>query len=105
VRRIHADGDKIGNHTMHHFDLRTLPDEQVCSELNQANQVLTNLTGVTTRPYYRPPYGSRDDRVRGLVAQLGYRTVYWTVNTLDWQPSATPDSITKIVVDHRASAS
>lgn len=100
VRRIHADGHEIGNHTMHHLDLRTLPDEQVCSELNQANQVISNLTGVTTRPYYRPPYGSRDARVRDLAAQLGYRTVYWTVDTLDWQPSATPDSITRIVMDH-----
>jgi delta-lactam-biosynthetic de-N-acetylase len=99
VRRIHNDGHEIGNHTMHHPDLRTLPDEQVCSELNQAEQVISNLTGVTTRPYYRPPYGSRDERVRGLSAQLGYRTVYWTVDTLDWQTTATPDSITKIVMD------
>ncbi len=62
--------------------------------------MISNLTGVTTRPYYRPPYGSRDDRVRRLAAQLGYRTVYWTVDTLDWQSSATPDSITKVVMDH-----
>ena len=102
VRRIHADGHEIGNHTMHHPDLKTLSDEQVCSELNQANQVISTLTGVTTRPYYRPPYGSRDDRVRGLAAHLGYRTVYWTVDTLDWQTTATPDSITKIVMDHLA---
>lgn len=100
VRRIHNDGHEIGNHTMRHLDLRTLPDEQVCSELNQANQAISNLTGVTTLPYYRPPYGSRDTRVRNLAAQLGYRTVYWTVDTLDWQPTASLDSITKIVMDH-----
>ncbi len=100
VHRIHNDGHEIGNHTMHHVDLRTLSDEQVCSELNQADQVISNLTGVTTLPYYRPPYGSRDTRVRNLAAQLGYRTIYWTVDTLDWQPAATPDSITKIVMDH-----
>jgi peptidoglycan/xylan/chitin deacetylase (PgdA/CDA1 family) len=100
VRRIHGDGHEIGNHTMHHPDLKTLPNEQVCNELNQAEQVISTLTGVTTRPYYRPPYGSRDGRVRGLAAHLGYRTVYWTVDTLDWQTTATPDSITKIVMDH-----
>lgn len=100
MRRIHAEGHEIGNHTMHHLDLVTLPDEQVCSELNRANQVLSNLTGVTTRPDFRPPYGSRDDRVRSLAAHLGYRTVYWTVDTLDWQTTATPESITKIVIDH-----
>jgi delta-lactam-biosynthetic de-N-acetylase len=100
VRRIHNEGHEIGDHTMHHPDLRTLPDQEVCTELTQAEQVISSLTGVTTRPYYRPPYGGRDDRVRGLAAQVGYRTVYWTIDTLDWQTNATPESITKIVMDH-----
>jgi peptidoglycan/xylan/chitin deacetylase (PgdA/CDA1 family) len=100
VRRIHNERHEIGNHTMHHPDLRTLPDQGVCTELNQAEQVISSLTKVTARPYYRPPYGGRDNRVRGLAAQIGYRTVYWTVDTLDWQTTATPDSITKIVMDH-----
>ena len=98
VRRIHNEGHEIGNHTMHHPDLRALPDQSVCTELNQADQVLSSLTGVTTRPYYRPPYGGRDGRVRGLAAQIGYCTVYWTIDTLDWQTNATPDSITRIVM-------
>lgn len=85
---------------MYHLDLRKLSDTQVCSELHQENQVIANLTSVTTRPYFRPPYGSRDDRVHRLAAQLGYRTVYWTVDTLDWQSSATSESITRIVMNH-----
>lgn len=100
VRRISNEGHEIGNHTMHHPDLRTLPDQGVCAELNQAEQVISSLTGGTTRPYYRPPYGGRDDRVRNLAAQIGYRTVYWTIDTLDWQTTATPAEITKIVMDN-----
>lgn len=100
VRRISNEGHEIGNHTMHHPDLRALPDQGVCAELNQAEQVISSLTGITTRPYYRPPYGGRDDRVRNLAAQIGYRTVYWTIDTLDWQTNATTASITKIVLDH-----
>jgi peptidoglycan/xylan/chitin deacetylase (PgdA/CDA1 family) len=100
VRLIHNDGHEIGNHTMHHIDLRTLSNVEVCNELNQAERVLSGITGVTTRPYYRPPYGGRDSRVRSLGANLGYRTVYWTIDTLDWQTTATPDSITKRVMDN-----
>jgi peptidoglycan/xylan/chitin deacetylase (PgdA/CDA1 family) len=83
---------------MHHRDLRTLSDQEVCTELSQADQVISSLIGVTTRPYYRPPYGGRDKRVQTLAAQIGYRTVYWTIDTLDWQTTATPDSITKNVM-------
>jgi peptidoglycan/xylan/chitin deacetylase (PgdA/CDA1 family) len=100
VRRIHNQGHEIGNHTMHHPDLRTLPDQEVCTELNQAEQVISSLTGITTRPYYRPPYGGREGRVRSLAAQIGYRTVYWAIDTLDWQTAATPAEITKIVTDN-----
>ncbi len=102
VRRIHSGGHEIGSHTMHHPDLRTLPDQAVCTELSQAEDVIFSLTGATTRPYYRPPYGGRDNRIRALAAQIGYRTVYWTIDTLDWQTTATPDSITKIVMAHIA---
>jgi peptidoglycan/xylan/chitin deacetylase (PgdA/CDA1 family) len=98
VRRIHNDAHEIGNHTMHHPDLRSLSDQGLCIELNQAEQVISSLTGVTTRPYLRPPYGGRDNRVRTLAAQIGYQTVYWTIDTLDWQTTATHDSIRKIVM-------
>lgn len=100
VRRIHNDGHEIGNHTMHHPDLATLSNDQICTELNQADQVISALTGLSTRPYYRPPYGSRDDRVRGTAAHIGYRTVYWTIDTIDWRSDATPDSITQKVMNN-----
>lgn len=100
VRRIHNNGHEIGNHSMHHPDLRSLPDQGVCTQLSEADQVIATLTGVTTRPYFRPPYGARDDRVRTLAAQIGYRTVFWTIDTLDWQPKATPDSIVENVMGH-----
>lgn len=38
--------------------------------------------------------------MRTLAAQIGYQTVYWTIDSLDWQTTATHDSITKIVIDN-----
>lgn len=35
-----------------------------------------------------------------MAAQIGYRSVYWTIDTLNWQTTATPDSITKTVMAH-----
>src|SRR6516165_12459742 len=64
VRRIHSDGHEIGNHTMHHPDLQTLSDQGVCTELSQAEDVISCLPGEPTRPSSRPPYGGRDNRIR-----------------------------------------
>jgi peptidoglycan/xylan/chitin deacetylase (PgdA/CDA1 family) len=96
--RIHTDGHEIGNHTMTHPDLTTLPDAQVCQELTQAEQVISGIIGQTTRPYFRPPYGARTAHVRTLAANLGYRTVYWTIDTIDWREDATPALITERVM-------
>jgi peptidoglycan/xylan/chitin deacetylase (PgdA/CDA1 family) len=100
VQRIHAEGHEIGNHTMNHLDLTTLPDARVCQELNQAEQVISGITGQTTRPYFRPPNGARNAHVRALAANLGYRTVYWTIDTIDWREDATPESITERVMNN-----
>lgn len=58
-----------------------------------AEVVISAMTGHTTRPYYRPPYGARNAHVRELTAHLGYRTIHWTIDTLDWKTDATPQKI------------
>jgi peptidoglycan/xylan/chitin deacetylase (PgdA/CDA1 family) len=45
VRQVWNDGHEIGNHTMHHLDLTTLSDEQICNEFNQADAVISGITG------------------------------------------------------------
>jgi peptidoglycan/xylan/chitin deacetylase (PgdA/CDA1 family) len=100
TKNVGAGGYLIGNHTMTHPSLTTIPNIDICRQLNQANQTITALTGrSTTRPYYRPPYGARDQRVWDVTASIGYRSVYWTLDTLDWQSTSTPDSIIKRIQD------
>ena len=103
--RVHTDGHEIGNHTMTHPDLTTLPDAQVCQELTGADQAIASITGQTTRPYFRPPYGARNAQVRSLAANLGYRAVYWTIDTIDWRADATPELITERVMNNLSNGS
>lgn len=86
VRQIQADGHEIGNHTYDHPDLISPPrsDAFICSELVNANSAIANVTGRTTRPYFRPPYGNNNYQVRALAARLGYRTIYWSIDPADW---------------------
>lgn len=93
VRHVADGGYEIGNHTVTHPDLTTLADTAVCNELTQAEKIISGIAGRTTRPYFRPPFGARNQHVRQLAANLGYRTVYWTIDTLDWQTQSTPASI------------
>ena len=52
-----------------------------------------HLSGRSTRPYWRPPYGDIDERARSDAAAAGYTiTVMWDVDTLGWN-HASADAI------------
>jgi peptidoglycan/xylan/chitin deacetylase (PgdA/CDA1 family) len=55
----------------------------------RAEVFLTELT--SPRPLWRAPYGARDGRVLKIAANLGYRSIYWTIDSLDSvDPPKTP---------------
>lgn len=104
VRRILAEGHDLGNHTLDHADLARPPriDTFVCSELIQAEQTIIAAGGHTSRPLFRPPFGSYSDQVRVLAARLGYRTVYWSIDPRDWESTATTQDIISRVLNSPA---
>ncbi|MEI6915331.1 MAG: polysaccharide deacetylase family protein [Armatimonadota bacterium] len=78
VRAIVAEGHELGNHTMNHPDLRFSGNQRVVQELQNAENEIKRISGVSTHPYFRPPYGARNTRVIKIAASAGYDCVYWT---------------------------
>jgi peptidoglycan/xylan/chitin deacetylase (PgdA/CDA1 family) len=83
ARQIVADGHEIANHSFSHPDFTTLSDAEILAELRTTEQAMQEVTGVTTKPYFRPPYGAYDARVLNLVIAEGYLPIYWTLDSLD----------------------
>lgn len=83
VKEIVADGHEIGNHTYSHPDLRKLSDEAITQQLNQTEDIIMRLTGRSTKPYFRPPFGGRDKHVLSVAGAEGYTSVYWALDSLD----------------------
>ncbi len=101
VRRIRDNGHDIGNHTMDHPNLISPPrtDGFICSELVQANNIISGVSGRTTRPFFRPPGGNFNTQVRTLAARLGYRTIYWSIDPRDWDATTTTTDIVNRVLN------
>jgi peptidoglycan/xylan/chitin deacetylase (PgdA/CDA1 family) len=85
VREIAGAGHAIGNHTATHPHLTTLTDAQVRAQLADAEARLSALTGRTTRPLFRFPFGDVDARTLQLVNADGWCAYRWTVDTLGWK--------------------
>lgn len=84
-------GHEVGNHTWNHLDLTKQSDDIVREEITRAEDLLTEISGQTPRPRWRAPFGARDERVLRIAANLGYRSIYWTIDSLDSvEPRKTP---------------
>ncbi len=83
VRRAAAADFPIYNHSWGHPYFTRIDDAAIRKELERADALITEITGRTTRPYWRPPYGDRNGRVLRAAAALGFRSVYWTLDSLD----------------------
>jgi peptidoglycan/xylan/chitin deacetylase (PgdA/CDA1 family) len=117
----HPELFELGNHTVHHCNLRdgggglACPDDRpsaafVTAELQDAEAIITGLGGPSTVPYWRPPYGAVDMAVREVVADAGYPvTVMWSTDTIDWRkvvkggPTAA-QTAAKVIAERRAGA-
>ncbi len=89
ARQIKAEGHELGNHSLTHPNMSQFSRERIASELQQTEAVFERVLGEKPVPWFRFPFGAQNRRVENLVAELGYQSVYWDIDTLDWkEPSA-----------------
>jgi peptidoglycan/xylan/chitin deacetylase (PgdA/CDA1 family) len=100
TRQIASAGHEIFNHTYSHPDLATVSDDTIAAELQREENINLSLTGKSTKPYFRPPYGSRNAHILDVAWAQGYRSVYWTVDALDWQTTATDSFVYNRVISN-----
>lgn len=95
AKRIVDEGHLIGNHTYNHFDLATLSDEEVMTQIDWTQESIVDATGVKP-DLYRMPFGSGGWRVVDLLNQHGMTSILWNLDTLDWS-TQDADSIIETV--------
>ncbi len=93
----------FGNHSWDHPDFTTLSPAQMADQLTSSETALRELTGGTTKPYFRPPFGAWTTAVRTGVGAAGWTDmIMWDVDTIDWRTTAdggpTADDIVAKVV-------
>jgi peptidoglycan/xylan/chitin deacetylase (PgdA/CDA1 family) len=85
VRRVHAAGHLIGNHTQTHAWLSFQSSRVIREELRTCNQSLEDALGAPVH-YLRPPHGARRPAVFRIAEELGLKIVQWNAMGYDWQP-------------------
>ena len=92
IKEIAERGHEIGNHTSSHPNLSQLSAEQIEEELQAVEDMVYSLTEKRTR-LFRPPFGDYDNNVINTADNMGYKTIQWSIDSLDWK-NLSPEEIT-----------
>ena len=113
VRRMATDGHELANHSYTHPDFTKITDAAVLDELARTDALVQRISGQSTKPWMRMPFGARNSHTIDVVTQAGYTSVFWTLDSGDWRADATAEGVRAkvlnnagkgfIVVEHCAS--
>lgn len=102
VKRMVNEGHVLINHSWDHPDFTTISTAERISQLQRTEDLIRSLTGATTLPFFRPPFGAYKQSVLDDVGASGYRySIMWTVDTMGWN-GASVSEIRQRVVDASA---
>jgi peptidoglycan/xylan/chitin deacetylase (PgdA/CDA1 family) len=93
VTAIAAAGHELVNHSYDHGSFTGLsssrpPLSQAArwEQLDRTEAIVQGLTGRSTLPFFRPPFGDYDDSVNRDIGLRGYAyNVMWTVDSWGWR--------------------
>jgi polysaccharide deacetylase family sporulation protein PdaB len=83
VNRIVKMGYEIGSHGHRHDNYSQYNEEQIRAQIEKADHILTKLIGKKPN-LIRYPNGDFDKRVLHIADQLGYKSIQWDTDSLDW---------------------
>lgn len=95
VKLIAQEGHEIGNHTLTHPHLNNLTMEEISTELERVEQMIEQVSGQKTT-LFRPPFGEYSNKVVEAASALGYRSVQWSIDSLDWKNLTTEEIIERV---------
>lgn len=77
-------GHEIGNHGYYHKDHDKISKERNEEEIFITHKLVKALTGVDMN-LFAPPSGAYNEVTLEVANELGYKTIMWSKDTIDWR--------------------
>lgn len=96
VKKIDESGCEIGTHSSTHSYMSKQNAEEIKKELTTSAEAIEAITGKEVE-LFRPPYGDYDDELIRTASELGYYTIQWDVDSLDWKNLSASDIAMRVI--------
>lgn len=82
--RIHAEGHQLGNHSYDHSSMLNFARAPAMqAEILRGAGAVQRITGKTSPPLYRPPFGLKNPPLAKVAGRLGLKVVAWSLRSHD----------------------
>jgi hypothetical protein len=98
MRTLAMLGFPIGSHGDVRLNLTGFSDDEVVKDVKDSYTHIQQIIGKEPVPYFTPYAADMDERVREIIARLGYLPVAWDVPADDWAAGITPEYVYDRVV-------
>lgn len=84
IKEIAKRGHELGNHSNTHPNFRKISINKMVDEVMKCHNEVYYLTGQFMR-LFRYPYGSYNHTSMQVLSNLGYYSIQWNIDTIDWK--------------------
>ena len=88
LKKIYADGHEIGNHGYYHKDHKSIDYNRNLQEIEYNHKLVKEILGIDMS-LFMPPSGSYGLQTLEAAEKLGYTTIMWSKDTIDWRDKDT----------------
>lgn len=88
LKQIYERGHEIGNHGYYHKDHNKISKQRNYEEIKITEQIIEQTIGYKTN-LFAPPSGSFSKDTLLVADELGYKTIMWSKDTIDWRDKDT----------------
>ncbi len=84
LKKIDEAGHELANHGYYHKDHNKLSEQDNLNEISSTHKIVKELVG-KEMTLFAPPSGAYNKVTVGAASSLGYKTIMWTRDTIDWR--------------------
>lgn len=97
TKELDSYGHELGNHGLYHGHPLQMKREEIKRIIAENEQLIRTVTGKKPANLFAPPYGEISPLIVSAAGELGYKTIMWSVDSVDWK-NPTPEILLNRVI-------
>lgn len=90
--KMKKEGHEIGNHGYKHLDYAKLSYDENLEQIRTSKKIIEDVIEENTK-FFQAPAGSFGEGTIKAAKELGYTSIKWDIDTIDWKYREQPDVI------------